>query len=445
MRLLKPFFVASIALLGLRLSASAAPYEERVQEIRLDNGLRALVLEDHRAPVVVFQLWYRVGSRDEVPGRTGLSHLLEHMMFKGTDEVGPEEYSRLIARNGGRSNAFTGRDATTYFATIASDRLDLVARLEADRMTDLRLSAEDFATEREVVKEERRLRVTNDPPSILWERLFATSFLVHPYGQPVIGWMTDLDQLAVEDLRRHYRTYYAPNNAFVVLAGDVSPAQALAVLRRHFGSIAPGAIPPPVRAVEPVQLESRRIVASGHARVPQVAFAFHVPNFHSPDAAALELAAAILGGSRSSRLYRDLVFAQRIATSVAADNAYDSRDASLFTVWAQPAPAVPVERVENALREGLHTLGRRPPDADEMSRARHRLEASFVFAQDSLFYQAMLLGRFEIAGDWRQIDRYLPEIRSVTPEDVARVARVYLDPKYATVGVLLPRESGAAP
>lgn len=426
----------------LAAPASAASYAERVQQTVLGNGMKLILLEDHKAPVAVLQVWYRVGARNEVAGQTGLSHLLEHMMFKGTKKTGPEEYTRIVQRNGGQSNAFTTADYTTYFATIASDRLEVVAELEADRMANLNINDALFRPERDVVMEERRLRVENNPVSMLFEQLGATAYTVHPYRNPVIGWMNDIGRTRLDDLLRHYRTYYAPNNAFVVAVGDFDAAQLARRLGELFGGIPAGPRVPEVRAVEPPQAGERRLVLKREAELPYVAAAYHVPNLDSADAAALDVLAAVLAGGESARLHRELVYRRRLATHAGADYDYNSRDAGLFRLYAQPLPGRPAAAVERALFAEIERIQLAPPSERELEKARNGAEAEFVFAQDSLFYQALLLGQYEICGDWRRIDGYLPAVRAVSAADISRVALAYLHEDNRTVATLVPLPTG---
>lgn len=436
---------SAISILAAQPAGAATNYVERVQERTLANGLEVILLEDHKAPVAVLQLWYRVGSRNESAGYTGLSHLLEHMMFRGTEKVGPEEYSKIIQRNGGQTNAFTTQDYTTYFATIASDRLDVVIELEADRMAKLVIQQDLYGPERKVVMEERRMRVDNSPVGALIEQLSATAYLAHPYQYPVIGWMTDIGQSTVADLTRHYKTYYVPNNAFIVAVGDFDSARLVAAIEASFGAIPAGPMPPSVRSVEPVQLGERRVELRREAELPFVGVAYHVPNLRSGDGAALEVLAQILAGGESTRLHHELVYKRRLARQAAARYSYTSIDPSLFIAYAQPLPGRSATEVEAALIEQIDKLKESPPTAKELEKARNAIEAAFIFAQDSLFYQGMLLGEYEAAGDWRRIDEYLPAIRAVTAEDVLRVARVYFDEDQRTVATLdpLPPTGGA--
>ncbi len=428
---------ALTGLVGLGPPAAAAPYVERVRETVLQNGLKLILLEDHKAPVVVFQIWYRVGSRNEALGHTGLSHLLEHMMFKGTDKVGPEEYSKIIQRNGGQTNAFTSQDYTTYFATIASDRLGVVVDLEADRMSHLIVNSSLFDPERAVVLEERRLRVDNNPVAAMFELLDATAYVAHTYEFPIIGWMTDIEQSTADDLLRWYRTYYVPNNAFVVVVGDFNAGDLVTQLDAAFSPNLRGPDPPPVRSIEPAQIGERRVEVRRPAELPFIGISYHVPNLHSSDAAALEVLAEVLSGGKSARLYSELVYRRRLAHDIGASYDYTAEDPGLFTLYAQPLPGKTTAELEQALLAEIEKVKKTPPSTGEVAKARNGIEADFVFAQDSLFYQGLLLGQYEVAGDWRRIDDYLPAIRAVTGSDVSRVAWSYLNKDNRTVGTLI--------
>jgi zinc protease len=417
---------------------AAKPYAEQVVERTLDNGLKMLLLEDHKAPVTVVQVWYRVGSRNETPGVTGLSHMLEHMMFKGTKAHGPEEYSKIISRNGGNENAFTSDDMTTYFATLASDRAAVEVDLEADRMRGIELTKENFEPERQVVMEERRMRTDNNPIAFLLETLNAATFLEHPYRQPTIGWAKDIEGWTLEDLQRHYDTYYQPNNAVFVAVGDFDAKALGDLVAGKFGSIPRGPEPPKMRTTEPPPRGAKRITVEKPAKLPFVAMQYHAPNLHHADSPALEMLAGVLSNGKSSRFYRDLVHRDRLALE--ADASYDrtSIDDKTFTIGGQPQPGVPIEKLEAALVAQIEAIRKTPPSKEELDRVRAQMESGFVFAQDSMFYRGMLLGTYEMAGGWRQIDDYLPSLAKVTPEDVQRVAREYLKPENRTTGVLVP-------
>jgi zinc protease len=423
---------------GATAAQGARTYADQVVERTLDNGFQMILLEDHKAPVAVVQVWYRVGSRNEQPGLTGLSHMLEHMMFKGTEKHGPEEYSRIIARNGGNENAFTSDDATTYFATLAADRIAVEVELESDRMRNLVLTDESFEPERRVVMEERRMRVDDNPIAFLLESLGAATFLEHPYRQPVIGWAKDIEGWRLEDLRRQYDTYYQPNNAFLVAVGDFEASALEKLVAERFGAHPRAEAPPPVRATEPRPRGAKRIWVEKPAKLPYVALVFHAPNLHHADSAALEMLEGVLSSGKSSRLYQRLVHDQQLALDVDASYDRTSIDDKTFTISGQPRPGVSIEKLEQAILKEIEDVQATPPSADELARARAQVESSFVFAQDSMFYRALVLGTYEVAGGWRQIDDFLPAISRVTPEDVQRVARDHLTESNRTTGTLIP-------
>ena len=419
-------------------SAGQAELGNRVFETTLDNGLKVILLENPKAPLISFHVWYRVGSRNEEWGKTGLSHLLEHMMFKGTKKYGPEEYSRIIQENGGETNAFTSRDYTGYFATLSSDRVQVVMDLEADRMQNLNLRDEDFATERMVVMEERRQRTEDDPQAFLMEQLEAAAFQVHPYHWPIIGWMEDLMRITPEDLQKHYQTYYSPANAFVVAVGDFKKGEMLARIEKAFGGLPPGIAPRQDKPKDPRQAGERRITVKKEAQLPLLAMGYRIPNLQHPDAYVLEVINAILSGGKSSRLHQKLVLEKQLVLEAEAENSLLSKDPALFHIYATPLPGKDLGEVEKALEEEIERLKREPVEARELEKVKNQLESAFIYSQDSLFFQAMLLARCEIAINWRIIDRYVPLIQKVTPEAVQRVARQYLNPDNRTVGMLIP-------
>ncbi|HET9491484.1 MAG TPA: pitrilysin family protein [Methylomirabilota bacterium] len=404
----------------------------------LNNGLRVLLLEDHRSPIASVQLWYRVGSRNERPGATGIAHFLEHMMFKGTHRYGPRQFARLIEQNGGQDNAFTTQDLTSYFVNIAADKVGLVLELEADRMRNLLLEPKEINAEREVVIEERRTRTEDDPGSFLGEEVSSLAFKAHPYGAPIIGWMEDLKRITPAEIRAFYDVHYVPNNATLVVVGDIEAPAVLDQVKRQFGGIARGADPPPVVVTEPVQNGERRVIIQKQAKLPIVYLAWHVPSQKSPDAPALETLSVILSGGRASRLYRSLVYDRRLALEAGGDYSYFSLDPNLFWFWATPMPGQTPETLEQALLDEMEQLRSEPVAAEELARARNQVEASFVFQQDSVYRRAALLARFEMIGGYRLLDAYVDRIRAVTAADVQRVARMYFPADRKNVGVLLP-------
>ena len=437
--------------LGLTLAAgasaqtvAAAAAQLAVTEATLDNGLRVLVQDDPRNPIVAVQVFYRVGSRNERPGATGLAHFLEHMMFKGTPTYGRGQIAHLIEENGGRENAYTTKDLTSYYTTIAADRLDLVLRIEADRMRHLLLDAAEIDSERKVVMEERRMRSEDDPDGLVYEAMSSLAFKAHPYRWPIIGWMSDIARINRAELRAFYDTYYLPNNAILVIVGDVRAPAALAMARRHFGRIARGAAPPPVTAVEPAPLDERRLVVRREqAQLPIVNIAWHVPNHTSADAPALELLSTLLSSGRTSRLYQKLVYEKRMVLGAGGDYSYLSLDPSLFWFYAAPLPGQAPEAVEQALLAEIERLKQEVVPEEELARARNQIEASFVWEQDSVFSRASVLGRFEMLGSWRLLDDYLPKLRAVTAADLQRVARTYFALDRKNVSILLPAEPAA--
>jgi zinc protease len=424
----------------LLLLASPAPgAAEGVVAATLDNGLRVLLLEDHRSPVAALQVWYRVGSRNEARGRTGLAHFLEHMMFKGTPAHGPRQFSRLVEQNGGRDNAFTTQDVTTYYVNIAADRLPLVIDLEADRMQQLLLDPGDIALERQVVLEERRTRTDDDPGGFLSEQVSALAFQAHPYGQPILGWAEDVERITPEAMRAFYRTYYVPNNAIVVAVGDFQAADVLARIRQRFGGIPRGPDPPPVLAVEPPQRGERRVVVHRQAELPVVYLAYHVPGGRAEDAAALDVLSTVLSGGRASRLHRALVSEGQIALDAGGDYSFFMLDPYLFWLWATPLPGQTPEAAEAALLAQLDRLKTEPVSDEELRRAKNQIEAALVFAQDSVSRRADQLARFELLGGHALQATVLDRVRGVTAADLARVARTYFGTDRKNAGVLLPR------
>ena len=450
MRRLSPTrtIVLSLFLSLLLTTISEAGLKESVFETVLPNGLKVILLENHKAPLVTFQVWYRVGSRNEAWGKTGLSHMLEHMMFKGTEKVGPEEFSRIIQENGGNDNAFTSSDYTAYFENLNADRVQVSIDLESDRMQNLLLRDQDFRTERMVVMEERRLRTDDNPQAVLAEQVMAAAFELQPYHWPIIGWMEDIARFTLEDLKAHYKTYYNPVNAILVVVGDFKKGDLLPKIEKAFGSFPKGTAPAQEKDIDPPQIGERRVFVKKEAQLPSVVTGYHVPNLREQDSYVLEVIATLLSGGKSSRLYQSLVREKRLVLNVDADHSLTSRDPSLFTISAELLPGKEVAEVEKAFDQEVEQLQKEPVGKQELEKARNQLEASFVFAQDSLFYQAMLLARHEIAISWKTIDDYLPSIRKVSPEDIQRVAKKYLTPDNRTVGILIPlppKEGKSAP
>ncbi|MBK9307247.1 MAG: insulinase family protein [Nitrospira sp.] len=423
-------FISSLSTIGLAAEPS---------EYILSNGMKVLLVEVPKAPVATVQVWYRVGSRNEVMGRAGLSHMLEHMMFKGTVKYPKGSFSRIIRKNGGVDNAFTSHDFTAYFENVAADRVPLALELEADRMQGLTLNNAEFQTEREVVKEERRLRSEDDPQGALVEALFAQAYMSHPYHWPVIGWFADLDAMTLEDLQRHYDTFYSPNNATLVVVGDINADQLLPTIKRLFEPIPRGPSPKQSLRPEPDQRGERRFLLKREAQVPFVMMGFRVPNYSSDDSYALDVLESILSRGKSSRLYQSLVYEQKNSLSVGAEYSLMQTDPGLFYFYSLVNPSAKVETIEVALQREITRLQSEPPSDEELQRAKNQIEASRTFEQDSNFRHAMLLGEAEMVGaGWRRIDQFVERIRAVTAKDIQRVARQYLTEDNRTLGILVP-------
>ena len=430
-----PFWLLIISALAVSVQAAAAEPHEYL----LSNGMKVLLVEMPKAPVATVQVWYKVGSRNEVMGRAGLSHMLEHMMFKGTAKYPKGSFSRLIRKNGGMDNAFTSQDFTAYFENLAADRVQLALEMEADRMQGLILDQNELKTEREVVKEERRLRTEDDPQGALVEALFAQAYLSHPYHWPVIGWFGDLDAMTLDDLQRHYDTYYSPNNATLIVVGDIKAEQLLPTIKHLFEPIPRGPEPKPVATMEAEQKGERRFLLKREAQVPFVMMGYRVPNYTSEDSYALDVLESILSHGKSSRLYQSLVYDQKLSLAVGAEYGLMQTDPGLFYFYALVSPGQKVEVVEEALHKEIKRLQSEAPTEQELQRAKNQVEAARIFEQDSNFRHAMLLGQAESVGaGWRKVDQFLERIRAVTAKDVQRVAGQYLLEDSRTVGSLIP-------
>jgi zinc protease len=428
-----------LAAVALASPGTAAEAPAPVLAVTLDNGLRVLLLEDHRSPIVSLQLWYRVGSRNEARGATGIAHFLEHLMFRGTPTNGPGAFARIVERNGGQDNAFTSQDVTSYYVDIAADRLEPILALEADRMQNLTLDPKIVDSEREVVTEERRTRTEDDPGGALGEEVSALAFRAHPYGQPIIGWAVDLKRITREEIQAFYKIYYAPNNAVLVVAGDFKADAVLAKIKQMFGAIPRGPEPPKVLAVEPEQNGERRLVVQRPAELPIVYVGYPVPNQQSPDAIPLDVLSVVLSGGRSSRLYRHLVYERQLALEAGGDYSYFSIDPNLFWFYATPLPGQTPETLEKELIGEMERLKKEPIGDEELKRAKNQIEAGFVFQDDSVHKRASLLARFELIGGYALKDQYLDKIRAVTASDLQRVAQRYFTDDKKNVGILLPK------
>jgi zinc protease len=437
-------------ILGLFSVVSSA--EGLIHEYKLENGLKLIVKEDHRAPIMVSQVWYKVGSSYEHDGITGVSHVLEHMMFKGTKAVPSGEFSQIISENGGRENAFTSQDYTAYFQTMEKSRLPVSFELEADRMRNLTIPEEEFLKEVQVVMEERRMRTEDNPQSLTYEQFNATAYASSPYRLPVIGWMDDLENLQVGDLRDWYQKWYAPNNATLVVVGDVDPEEVYTLARKHFGPLKPSDISAVKPRLEIAQRGRKGIKVEAPAKLPYLMMGYKAPVVLTAERPwepyALEVLAGILDGGDGARLASELVRGKAVAASAGAG--YDGHDRmeSLFLLSGTPSNGYTVKDLEKALLEQVQRLRETPAEQEELDRVKAQIRADKVYEQDSIFYQAMQLGILETVGlSWKDAEHYLERIEAVSAEQVQAVANKYLVQDRLTVAELVPQpiDSGQPP
>ncbi len=428
------------------LGYSSSLLAGEVHEFTLKNGLQLIVKEDHRAPVVVSQVWYKVGASYEPEGKTGISHMLEHMMFKGTKKHPPGEFSRLMAANGASENAFTGSDYTAYFQTIEKSRLPLSFELEADRMLNVVFIDEEFQKERKVVLEERRTRTEDKPISLMYEHFLATAYQTNPYHHPVIGWMNDIKNYTVEDLTVWYKRWYAPNNATVVVVGDVEPQAVLALANKYFAPLKPSKIIPPYSRPEVKQLGMKQITVKLPAKIPYLILGYKTPvlNTIAPEnnweVYALDVLSYILDGGKSSRLSKNLVRGEQIAASISVNYDIFGRLTELFTFSSTSTAKHTITDLQSALKNQIKQLKTTLVTAAELERVKTKILASKTYELDSIFYQGMKIGMLETIGlDWRLFESYLDKITAVTAEQVQTVAQKYLIDQNLTVGILEPK------
>lgn len=454
LKVLKSMNVPARRLAGLLLATLCLPImafaaePQATHEFTLDNGLKVIVREDHRAPVVVSQVWYKVGSSYETPGQTGLSHALEHMMFKGSSKTGPGEASRILRDLGAQENAFTSDDYTAYYQVLARDRLPVALELEADRMATLQLPGDEFKREIEVIKEERRMRTDDKPSAKAYEVFKAMAYPASGYHTPTIGWMADLERMQIDELRAWYKAWYAPNNATLVVVGDVSLDEVKRLAEQWFGPVARHATPAAKLPLELASPGERRITVHVRTQLPSLIYGFNVPSLATakdPRAVqALRLISALLDGGDSARLSTRLERGQELVSNASASYNAFARGDSLFTLSATPntQKKKTLADVEKGLWAQLDDLKKTPPSAEELERVRAQVIAGLVYERDSISQQATAIGQLESVGlSWKLIDSDLDDLQSVTPEDVSNAARTYFTRDRLSVAYVLPEET----
>jgi len=433
-----------------QLASAAGAESTDTYEYHLSNGLKLVVREDHRAPTVAHMVWYRAGSIDEVNGKTGVAHVLEHMMFKGTHKVKAGDFSRLVAAVGGRENAFTSRDYTAYFQQVEKSKLEEVVKLEADRMSNLYFDDAEFLKEIQVIMEERRLRTEDNPSSLLNESLMATAYMSSPYRHPVIGWMNDLQNMKASDARDWYRSWYAPNNATVVISGDVDAKKVLALVEKYYGAVTAHELPVRKPQIEPTQKGIKQVQVKAPADSAQLTMAWKAPRLEpgkldDPEPYALELLTAVLDGYDNARLNRTLVKQEKVVNDVGVGYDMISRGPELFLISTTMAKGKTVAQAQISIRKALDELKQKGILESELKRIKVRILSEQIFKRDSIFGQAMEIGSTEMAGfSWKDIDYMLQKMQAITPEQVQAVAKKYLVDEGLTVAVLDPQPRASA-
>ena len=430
---------------SLSTAAFANPFETT-----LKNGLRIIVKEDHRAPTAVQMVWYRIGSIDEVDGHSGVAHVLEHMMFKGTPSVGPGEFNKRVAAAGGRDNAFTSRDYTAYFQQVPKEKLDEMMALEADRMRHLNVDKKEFAQEIKVVMEERRMRTDDNPQSKLFEQMNAVAFQAHPYRRPIIGWMNDLETMTAADAKAWYDTWYVPNNAYVVITGDVDHKAVFAQAEKYYGPLEGRALPLRRQQIEPRQEGPRSVTVKAPAELPILIMGYKAPILRDierdSDPYALEMLASILDGHDAARFNKKLVREEKVALSVGIDYDNTARGPGMLYLHGIPSEGKTVADLQAALRAEITRVQKDGVSEQELKRAKAQLLAGKVYKLDSMFGQAMEIGQIEAVGlPYQKIDRMLEKLQSVTAAEVQAVARKYFDDDALTIGLLDPQPLDSKP
>lgn len=431
-------------LLATVMAAQAGELAFPVEQHMLENGMMILLIPDHSCPSLTVQVWYKTGSRNERPGITGISHLSEHLMFKGTEEFPDNTFDKLIEASGGYDNAWTWVDNTAYYEVVPPDKLEMVLKMEADRSRNLTLDMENFSSERNVVINERLWSVDNSPENSMYEVLINNAFVAHPYRWEVLGFMSDIRAITLDDCLEYYRIHYAPNNCFLIISGDFKPSRAVKLVEKYFGPLRAEKAPPPVTSVEPEQKGEKRIDFHRPAQLPAVMAGYKIPGGSDPDIVLLQVAAKVLFDGESSRLYKRLVYEEQKALTVEGD-AEVHHDPYLFYVYAQAAAGSDIEDIKKAMFEEIDRLAAEPISDDDLQKARNQMESDFIMGLQSNVGRAFNIGMFEInTDDYNNIYEYPDRIRAVTAEDVMRAASKFLTARKRTVVTLLPEEQEAA-
>ncbi len=438
-----PLRLITLLILFAGVCISNASAAEKIQQSTFENGVKLVVEEDHSAPVAMVQIWLKVGGRDEVPGKTGLAHVFEHMMFKGSDKLAAGEYSKRISAMGGNDNAFTSTDFTAFFETVPAARVDEVIGMEAERFSHLALRDKDFQKEIRVIMEERRMRTEDDPNSHMFEELSAVSLRLHPYRNPVIGWMQDLKKLTIEDVRAFYKKHYVPGNAIVVVVGDVDFDHLKQQVAATFGQMKAHPVAPRFNPTEPEPFGPKRIEVKLPAQLPMVAITIPVPVWkpgkNDVEAASLALATHILAGGRSARMSRELVDEKRLAFSASAGYDESSMGLDLWYAYAMLGPKQTTAAFEKAFWELMADMAKTPVKARQLAAAKRNIIAADVFAQDSLYLRAKQIGHLEVVGiGAANRDNWLKAIEKVSPADIQKVVARWLRRDRSTTGILTP-------